>query len=94
MSFKDVKQSLNRNLNWLFIVGGVYIGLNSISRRVVKRPETLNWMHNWISCPLGDITCIIPLTEGGVQDVSQNDILADSFLENTHLKVWGQYHTC
>ncbi len=64
MSFKDVKQSLNRNLNWLFIVGGVYLGLNSFSRRVVKRPETLNWMHNWSRCPLGDITCIIPLTEG------------------------------
>jgi hypothetical protein len=61
--FKDVKQSLNRTLNWLFIEGGVYLGLNSISRRVVQQSETLNWMRNWISCPLGDITCIIHLTE-------------------------------
>jgi hypothetical protein len=62
--FKDVKRSLNITLNWLFIEGGVYLHLNSISRRVVQQSGTLNWMRNRISCPLGDITCIIPLTEG------------------------------
>jgi len=62
--FEDVKRSLNRTLNWLVIEGGVYLHLNLNSGRVFQRPETLNWMHNWISCPLGDITCIIPLTEG------------------------------
>jgi hypothetical protein len=62
--FKDVKQSWNRTLNWLFIEGGVYLGLNSISRRVVQQSETWSWMGHWISCRLGDITCVIPLTEG------------------------------
>jgi hypothetical protein len=89
MSFKDVKQSLNRTLNWLFIEGGVYLGLNSISRRVVPRPETLNCMHNWISCPLGDSTCIIPLTEGWSSRCITKRHSRRFFFRKTHLKDMG-----
>ncbi len=79
--FKDVKQSLNRTLNWLFIEGGVCLGLNSISRRVVQQSETSNWMRNWISCPLGDIACIIPLTEGwSSRCISERHSISISYL--------------